>query len=103
MTKVYLDSQALKSYVSPKLEDGVYKLQKAYEIAKYLSIPGDFRYYRYLSNLKYELENFKRITESVNSWIDKSITSYEQDRIKMIEECNKIESQAIEERMNIVK
>lgn len=103
MTKVYLDSSILKSNTCPKIEDAIYKLNKAYEKAKYLKIPNDFRYYRYANNLKYNIDNYRKICESINTWIDNSIDSYEKNREKLIDECKKIENTVIDDRMNIVK
>ena len=101
MKKLNYPENGIEAVCRKNIDGCVNKLTTAKNLCN-LSIPGDFSYYSYLSNLSGTLTQYKREIDSINSQITDSNRSYEELCDDLTLDAKNIEISTIKQRNRLI-
>lgn len=103
MSKLYINTNSIKTHFNPLIDDSITLLNNAIKIANELDIPSGFSYKTYLNSLKPTLEEYKKGCVLIKDFVANSIIDYNSLSNDIISLFDKLEINIVKERNQIIK
>ncbi len=103
MSKLLINTNGLKSYFMPVIDDGIDELISAINIAEGLDIPSGFSYRTYLNALPEAIRKVKGNCVLIKDYVNTSIVEMNNTSLEVCDLFDKIDATVIKERIQIIK
>ncbi len=101
MVKLVYPKEGIKKYIINDLEMAKLNVSNAIK-NNYFSVPSDFRYSRYLSNLKSDLNSYKKKVENIIDYVNQEALNYTICGESIISDNKTLEKDSVKKRDRLI-